>query len=78
MEKKKSTIPCTDNELHAMLVKAKKGDSLSLQQLIDCFMPDIMQLVFWTGMPKEDAMQSIIVEFISFIKNASFQKNGCK
>ena len=72
MEDKEFPSDCTDTFFNLTLKKAKQGDKTSLKKVIDCLMPDIEKSAHWIWLPKEDAIQAIIVELIDFIKNTHF------
>lgn len=69
MEKKDAERIIPDAEFTKLLSLAKEGDKQALNNLLLLFNEDILHLSEYIRLPYEDAVQSIITDFIQFIKS---------
>ncbi|NDI35737.1 helix-turn-helix domain-containing protein [Chengkuizengella sediminis] len=50
-----------------LVEKAKTGDKESMSAILQLFEEDILKLIKYIPMPREDANQALITEFLSLI-----------
>ncbi|MEF3355811.1 MULTISPECIES: helix-turn-helix domain-containing protein [unclassified Paenibacillus] len=55
--------------LAQLLVKARSGEDKAILKILEIYHPEMEKLSKTIRMPKEDAMQSLRLELIEFIKN---------
>ncbi|MFS1511554.1 helix-turn-helix domain-containing protein [Chengkuizengella sp. SCS-71B] len=56
-----------DLYLLTLVEKAKTGDKESMNEILQLFEEDILKLIKFIPMPREDANQALITEFLSLI-----------
>lgn len=62
----------SDTEFKNLLEAAQKGDTKSLQSLIDMFMPTLYKNSYIDGMLNWDCLQELILKFIKNIYHFKF------
>lgn len=72
MEKESASANPIEQEVYQLMISAQQGDKKSMEKIINYFISDIKYFAKWTGMNKDDAIQSIIADFIEFIKRTDF------
>ncbi len=70
MENKDSPIPISETEFLNLLLLAKQNDSESILRLLEFFKEDILILSQYINIPREDAIQSIILELIELFRKS--------
>lgn len=68
MEAENASKIITDSELLKLLYAAKQKDTQAMQQLIDLYKEDIHRISKFIYLPKEDAISTIILEFLELIQ----------
>ncbi|WP_339221441.1 hypothetical protein [Paenibacillus sp. FSL W7-1332] len=68
MEKKNDSKVISDREFITLLQAAKRNDVQAILQLIDLYKDDIMRISQYIYMPQEDAMSTIVLEFMEVIR----------
>ncbi|WP_025690352.1 hypothetical protein [Paenibacillus zanthoxyli] len=69
MEAKNDTAAISDIEFMKLLQAAKQKDPQAVIQLIDLYKNDILRISKYVHLAKEDAVSTIILEFLEFIQN---------
>ena len=67
MEKKNDPKVISDREF-MILLKAKQNEDQAILQLIDLYKDDIMRISQYIYMPQEDAISTIVLEFMEVIR----------
>ncbi|MBX4151110.1 MULTISPECIES: helix-turn-helix domain-containing protein [Paenibacillus] len=68
MEKKNDSKVISDREFITLLQAAKRNDVQAILQLIDLYKDDIMRISQYIYMSQEDAMSTIVLEFMEVIR----------
>lgn len=68
MEKKNDSTIIPDSQFVALLEATKNNDQEATMQLIELFKADIVKSSKYIHLPQEEAVASIIVEFLAYIK----------
>lgn len=68
MEKKNDTKVISDREFMNLLQAVKQNDDQAILQLIDLYKDDIKRISQYIYMPQEDAISTIILEFMEVIR----------
>lgn len=68
MEKKNASTIISDSQFIALLEATKNNDEEATMQLIELFKADIVHSSKYIHLPQEEAIASIIVEFLAYIK----------
>lgn len=71
MEKKNDSTVISDREFMSLLQAAKQNDDQAILQLIDLYKDDIKRISQYIYMPQEDAISTIILEFMEVIREAN-------
>ncbi|MDP5277063.1 helix-turn-helix domain-containing protein [Chengkuizengella axinellae] len=66
-EKSNSKYTAEDRYFLDLIENAKLGDKQSMNEILKLFEKDILVLAKYIKMPKDDAIQAIITEFLSLI-----------
>lgn len=70
MEKKIDSEHIPENEFLRLVAGVKRGDENSMARILEMFEEDMRILSRYIPMPKEDALQSMKLEFIELIRNS--------
>lgn len=76
MEKKNNSEPIGENEFLKLVHGVQQGDTAAMEELLAMFESDMRLLSRYIPMPKEDALQSMKLEFITLIKNKVLDQKG--
>jgi hypothetical protein len=76
METKDDLPIVPDRELLALLHAAKQKDTDAMLQLIDLYEEDILRISKFIHLPEEDAVATIILEFLEFIQKDNDELGG--
>ncbi|GIO98638.1 hypothetical protein ABES58_32795 [Paenibacillus lautus] len=68
MEKKNDPKVISDREFMTLLQAAKQNDDQAILQLIDLYKDDILRISQYIYMPQEDAISTIVLEFMEVIR----------
>ena len=68
MEKKNASTIISDSQFIALLEATKNNDQEATMQFIELFKADIENSSKYIHLPQEEAISSIIVEFLSYVK----------
>lgn len=71
METKNTKTAISEHQFMTLLQATKENDDEATLQLIQLFKDDIQRSSRYIHMPQEDAISSIIVEFLAFVKKSS-------
>lgn len=67
MQKKNAEGTITNSELNQLITLAKKGNKSAMDQIINLYSEEIEYATKYMKMSKEEAFQSIVVEFLELI-----------
>ncbi|MBP1907531.1 hypothetical protein J2Z32_004206 [Paenibacillus turicensis] len=68
MEKKNASTIIPDSQFIALLEATKNDDQEATMKLIELFKDDIQNSSKYIHLPQEEAIASIIVEFLAYVK----------
>ncbi|MFF2909276.1 helix-turn-helix domain-containing protein [Paenibacillus sp. NPDC057934] len=71
METKDDPGIIPDREILELLRAAKQGDTEAMLQLIDLYEEDILRISKFIHLPEEDAVSTIVLEFLEFIQGGN-------
>ncbi len=63
-----ASIASTTEGFDRLMGEAVNGDNEALVQILQMFEPEILHLVRFIKMPREDCMQEIMTQFIALIR----------
>jgi hypothetical protein len=69
MEKENAEAVISDIDFKELLQLAKKGHPDAMYKIIQFYNDDINKICEYITMPREDAIQSIITDFLEELKN---------
>ncbi|OBZ10675.1 hypothetical protein A8L34_19040 [Bacillus sp. FJAT-27264] len=76
METKDDPGIIPDREILELLRAAKQGNTEAMLQLIDLYEEDILRISKFIHLPEEDAVATIILEFLEFIQGETEALGG--
>ncbi|MDN9012443.1 helix-turn-helix domain-containing protein [Brevibacillus laterosporus] len=65
------SITTEKKQFHVILEKAKQGDEIALQQVLELLEPYMKYLANYINMPREDSIQEMKAKFIEILKNGT-------
>lgn len=68
MEKENDSNIISDSEFLSLLEEARKNDPDAVLQLVNLFKDDIQRVSKYINLPIEDAVSTIVLEFLEFIR----------
>ncbi|WP_339322113.1 hypothetical protein [Paenibacillus sp. FSL W8-0194] len=68
MEAKNACTTISNSEMIKLLEAAKQKDRTAMLKLIDLFRDDILRISQFIHLPKEDAISTIITEFLELVQ----------
>ncbi|MFS0838472.1 helix-turn-helix domain-containing protein [Paenibacillus sp. 1P03SA] len=70
MEKENAPLPISDEEFLQLVRLSKDGDPEAMLRLLQVFEDDILKISRYIRMSREDAVQSIVTDFIALVKQS--------
>lgn len=70
MEKENAPLPISDEEFLQLVRLSKDGDPEAMLRLLQVFEDDILKISRYIRMSHEDAVQSIVTDFIALVKQS--------
>ncbi|GKS14607.1 hypothetical protein YDYSY3_56070 [Paenibacillus chitinolyticus] len=77
MEKENALLPISDEEFLHLVRLSKDGDPEAMLRLLQVFEDDILKISRYIRMSREDAVQSIVTDFIALVKQSDDVPPSC-
>ncbi|WP_217556844.1 helix-turn-helix domain-containing protein [Paenibacillus sp. GbtcB18] len=77
MEKENAPLPISDEEFLHLVRLSKDGDPEAMLRLLQVFEDDILKISRYIRMSREDAVQSIVTDFIALVKQSDDVPPSC-